>query len=79
MTREEIGLALDVERREVADLWERVTLGPYTLMRQGECVLLIDGNMVLWSLAETKTSSNLSVERRNTAYSLLDQRQPNFD
>lgn len=68
MTREEIGLALDQERRgTVPDLWDRVALGPYELMRQGECVILCKGNTVVWSSPGKPTPRD------------ADQRQQNFD
>lgn len=67
MNREQVGLMLDHERRHgVVDLWERVTLGPYTLMRQGPCVLLVKKNTVVWSEAEKLAPD-------------ADQRQPSFD
>jgi hypothetical protein len=52
LTREEIGLALDAERKlgtPPVDLWSRVTLGRYTLMKQGSTVLLVKDNTIVWS------------------------------
>lgn len=69
MTREEVGLTLDQERRAaVTDLWTRVTLGQYTLMKQGECVLLVKGETIVWA------ESACAPAQRDP-----DQRQRNFD
>ena len=52
MTREEVGLALDADRKHTANLWRSVTLGQYVLMQQGDRVLLVSNNTIVWSSAE---------------------------
>lgn len=63
MTREEIGLALDAERRLSAkpvNLWRTVHFGDYALMQQGWSLLLIKHGGIIWSRCCSKCS------RRNT-------------
>jgi hypothetical protein len=63
MTGQEIGERLAQDRRS---LWSSVQFGPYTLMQQGACVLLVKDNTIVWSEIPALPRDH-------------DQRQPNFD